>query len=152
MDEQGRALVRRIGRVVRHQVPRADKPDTLRYEFEGQYPVICGWKDHIKGTSDIFLFSRDAFNNCYPHWLPYLVEGGLNGKDYLSFGVYYSDIDYSTVDSLDCPSGGKINRWLQFVAASSTGANGMGKPKGNYTTLTGCKYCIMVFGSQYGGG
>ncbi|MBQ6338899.1 MAG: hypothetical protein IJI36_07130, partial [Kiritimatiellae bacterium] len=131
---------------------RADKPATLRYEFEGQYPVICGWKDHVKGTSDIFLFSRDAFNNCYPHWLPYLVEGGLNGKDYLSFGVYYSDIDYSTVDSLDCPSGGKINRWLQFVAASSTGANGMGKPKGNYTTLTGCKYCIMVFGSQYGGG
>ena len=124
----------------------------VRYEFEGQYPVICGWKDHIKGTSDIFLFSRDAFNNCYPHWLPYLVEGGLNGKDYLSFGVYYSDIDYSTVDSLDCPSGGKINRWLQFVAASSTGANGTGKPKGNYTTLTGCKYCIMVFGSQYGGG
>ena len=131
---------------------RADKPATLRYEFEGQYPVICGWKDHIKDTSDIFLFSRDAFNGCKPHWLPYLVKGGLNGKDYLSFGVFYSDIDYSTVDSLDYPSGSKINRWLQFVAKSTTGANGTGKPSGSYTTLTGCKYCIMVFGSQYGGG
>ena len=131
---------------------RAGKPDTLRYEFEGQYPVICGWKDHIKGTSDIFLFSRDAFNGYYPHWLPYLVEGGLNGKDYLSFGVYYYDIDYTTVDPLDYPSGSKINRWLQFVAKSTTGANGMGKPSGSYTTLTGCKYCIMVFGSQFGGG
>ena len=131
---------------------RADKPDTLRYEFEGQYPVICGWKDHIKGTSDIFLFSRDAFNGCYPHYLPYLVEGGLNGKDYLSFGVFYSDIDYSTVNDLDRPSGENIRRWLQFVAKSSTGANGTEKPKGSYTTLTGCKYCIMVFGSQYGGG
>ena len=103
---------------------RAGKPDTLRYEFEGQYPVICGWKDHIKGTSDIFLFSRDAFNGCYPHYLPYLVEGGLNGKDYLSFGVFYSDIDYSTVNDLDRPSGENIRRWLQFVAKSSTGANG----------------------------
>ena len=131
---------------------RANKPDTLRYEFEGQYPVICGWKDHIKGTSDIFLFSRDAFNGCYPNYLPYLVEGGLNGKDYLSFGVYYNQIDYSTVNDLDRPSGENIRRWLQFVAKSSTGANGMEKPKGSYTTLTGCKYCIMVFGSQYGGG
>ena len=131
---------------------RASKPDTLRYEFEGQYPVICGWKDHIKGTSDIFLFSRDAFNGCYPHYLPYLVEGGLNGKDYLSFGVFYSDIDYSTVNDLDRPSGENIRRWLQFVAKSTGGATGTGKPSGGYTTLTGCKYCIMVFGSQYGGG
>ena len=131
---------------------RADKPDTLRYEFEGRYPVICGWKDHIKGTDDKFLFSRDAFNGCYPYYLPYLVEGGLNGKDYVSFGAYYYDIDAATVDPLDCPSGSKINRWLQFVAASSTGANGTSKPKGSYTTLTGCKYCIMVFGSQFGGG
>ena len=130
----------------------APKPDTIRYEFEGKYPVICGWKDHIKGTSDKFLFSRDAFNGCWPYDLPYLVEGGLNGKDYLSFGEYYHNIDMTQVDTRDCPSGGHIQRWLQFVAASSTGANGTGKPKGSYTTLTGCKYCIMVFGSQYGGG
>ena len=131
---------------------RAGKPDTIRYEFEGKYPVICGWTDHVKGTSDKFLFSRDAFNGCWPYDLPYLVEGGLNGKDYISFGQYYHHIDYTAVDPLDCPTGGKISRWLQFVAASSTGANGTGKPKGGYTTLTGCKYCIMVFGSQYGGG
>ncbi|MBQ6341173.1 MAG: hypothetical protein IJI36_18710 [Kiritimatiellae bacterium] len=131
---------------------RAGKPDTLRYEFEGRYPVICGWKDHIKDMRDKFLFSRDAFNGCFPYFLPYLVEGGLNGKDYVSFGAYYYDIDAATVDPLDCPSGSKISRWLQFVDASSTGANGTGKPNGSYTTLTGCKYCIMVFGSQFGGG
>ena len=125
---------------------------SLRNNFEGKYPVVVGWLDHVKGYSDKFLYSRDAISAHYPYWLPYLVEGGLNGKDYLSFGVFYSDIDYSTVDSLDYPSGSKINRWLQFVAKSSTGANGTEKPKGSYTTLTGCKYCIMVFGSQYGGG
>ena len=131
---------------------RAGKPDNVRYEFEGKYPVICGWTDHIKGTSDKFLFSRDAFNGYWPYELPYLVEGGLNGKDYISFGQYYPHIDMTQVDTRDCPSGGHIARWLQFVAASSTGANGTGKPKGSYTTLTGCKYCIMVFGSQFGGG
>ena len=130
----------------------APKSASLRYEFEGKYPVICGWTDHIKGTSDKFLFSRDAFNGCWPYELPYLVEGGLNGKDYISFGQFYPYIDMTQVDTRDCPSGGHIARWLQFVAASSTGANGTGKPKGSYTTLTGCKYCIMVFGSQYGGG
>ena len=131
---------------------RAGKPDNVRYEFEGKYPVICGWTDHIKGTNDKFLFSRDAFNGYWPYELPYLVEGGLNGKDYISFGQYYPHIDMTQVDTRDCPSGGHIARWLQFVAASSTGANGTGKPKGSYTTLTGCKYCIMVFGSQFGGG
>ena len=131
---------------------RAGKPDTIRYEFEGKYPVICGWTDHVKGTSDKFLFSRDAFNGYWPYELPYLVEGGLNGKDYISFGQFYPYIDMTQVDTRDCPSGGHIARWLQFVAASSTGANGTGKPKGSYTTLTGCKYCIMVFGSQFGGG
>lgn len=131
---------------------RSGKPDTLRYEFEGLYPVVCGWTDHVKGTTDKFLFSRDAFNGCYPYYLPYVVEGGLNGKDYLSFGKYYHKIDMTTVDTLDCPSDKHINRWLQFVKASSTDATGTGKPSGGYTTLTGCKYCIMVFGSQFGGG
>ncbi|MBR1587686.1 MAG: hypothetical protein IJ658_05115 [Kiritimatiellae bacterium] len=131
---------------------RANKPASLRYEFEGTYPVICGWTDHVKGTSDKFLFSRDAFNACVPYQLPYLVEGGLNGKDYISFGKYYPHIVAGEIDSMDCPEGKSVQRWLQFVAPSSTGANGTGKPGGNYTTLTGCKYCIMVFGSQFGGG
>ena len=125
---------------------------SLRNKFEGQYPIVVGWTDHVKGYSDKFLYSRDAQNGHWPYMLPYLVEGGLNGKDYLSFGKYYYQIDMTTVDSQDCSSGEHIRRWLQFVAASTSAPVGNAKPSGGYTTLTGCKYCIMVFGSQYGGG
>ena len=125
---------------------------TLRNNFEGRYPVVVGWTDHIKGHSDKFLYSRDAINDHWPYELPYLVEGGLNGKDYLSFGEYYHNIDMSQVDPQDCPANGHISRWLQFVGPSTKDVVGNVKPTGSYTTLTGCKYCIMVFGSQFGGG
>ncbi len=125
---------------------------TLRNNFEGRYPVVVGWTDHIKGHSDKFLYSRDAINDHWPYELPYLVEGGLNGKDYLSFGEYYHNIDMSQVDPQDCPAKGHISRWLQFVGPSTKDVVGNVKPTGSYTTLTDCKYCIMVFGSQYGGG
>ena len=124
----------------------------LRNNFEGRYPVVVGWTDHVKGHSDKFLYSRDAINGHWPYDLPYLVEGGLNGKDYLSFGEFYSNIDMSQVDAQDCPAGVHISRWLQFVGPSTKDVVGNVKPTGSYTLLTGCKYCIMVFGSQFGGG
>ncbi|MBQ6247412.1 MAG: hypothetical protein IJK04_11135, partial [Kiritimatiellae bacterium] len=124
----------------------------LRNKFEGTYPVVVGWTDHVKGYSDKFLYSRDAINGQYPYDLPYLVEGGLNGKNYLSFGEYYNNIDMSQVDAQDCPADKHIQRWLQFVAPSTEAVVGNKKPTGGYTLLTGCKYCIMVFGSQFGGG
>ena len=128
---------------------------SLRNKFQGQYPIIVGWLDHIKGHTDTFFYSRDAQNNHVPYDLPYLVEGGLNGKDYLSFGEYYSYIDMNQVDAQDCPATAHIRRWIQFVKASSGNVTGNAKPdgtSGSYTTVTDCKYCIMVFGSQYGGG
>ena len=125
---------------------------SLRNNFEGKYPVVVGWLDHVKGHSDKFLYSRDAINGHYPYWLPYLVEGGLNGKDYLSFGVYYQDADMSQVDSQDCPDGKHVQRFIQFVDPSTSAVVGDKKPSGSYTTIADCKYCIMVFGSQFGGG
>lgn len=125
---------------------------SLRNNFEGKYPVVVGWLDHVKGHSDKFLYSRDAINEHYPYWLPYLVEGGLNGKDYLSFGVYYPDIVMSQVDSQDCPAGKHVQRFIQFVDPSTSAVVGNKKPSGSYTTIADCKYCIMVFGSQFGGG
>lgn len=125
---------------------------SLRNNFRGQYPVVVGWLDHVKGHSDKFLYSRDAINNHTPYWLPYLVEGGLNGKDYLSFGEYYPNVDMSQVDAQDCPSNKSIARWIQFVSASTSDVVGNAKPSGGYTTVANCKYCIMVLGSQFGGG
>ena len=125
---------------------------SLRNTFQGQYPVVVGWLDHVKGHSDKFLYSRDAINEHSPYCLPYLVEGGLNGKDYLSFGEYYPNIDKSQVDAQDCPSNKNIARWIQFVKASTSDVVGNAKPSGGYTTVANCKYCIMVLGSQFGGG
>ena len=136
--------------VIKYTYTKADSG--LRNNFEGRYPIVVGWMDHVKGHSDKFLYSRDAINGHWPYDLPYLVEGGLNGKDYLSFGEYYYNIDMSQVDAQDCPAGVHITRWLQFVDPSTTAVVGNNKPTGSYTLLTGCKYCIMVFGSQFGGG
>ena len=136
--------------IIKYTYTKADSG--LRNNFEGRYPVVVGWTDHVKGYSDKFLYSRDAINGHWPYELPYLVEGGLNGKNYLSFGEYYNNIDMSQVDAQDCPAGVHISRWLQFVGPSTTAVVGNKKPTGSYTLLTGCKYCIMVFGSQFGGG
>jgi hypothetical protein len=136
--------------VIKYTYTKADSG--LRNNFEGRYPIVVGWTDHVKGYSDKFLYSRDAINGHWPYDLPYLVEGGLNGKDYLSFGEFYSNIDMSQVDAQDCPAGVHISRWLQFVDPSTKDVVGNVKPTGSYTLLTGCKYCIMVFGSQFGGG
>jgi len=136
--------------VIKYTYTKADSG--LRNNFEGRYPIVVGWTDHVKGYSDKFLYSRDAINGHWPYDLPYLVEGGLNGKDYLSFGEFYSNIDMSQVDAQDCPAGVHISRWLQFVGPSTKDVVGNVKPTGSYTLLTGCKYCIMVFGSQFGGG
>ena len=136
--------------IIKYTYTKADSG--LRNNFEGRYPIVVGWTDHVKGHSDKFLYSRDAINGHWPYDLPYLVEGGLNGKDYLSFGEFYSNIDMSQVDAQDCPAGVHISRWLQFVGPSTKDVVGNVKPTGSYTLLTGCKYCIMVFGSQFGGG
>ena len=125
---------------------------SLRYNFEGNdnQPVVVGWLDHVKGHDGTFFYNRDAQNGVYPYFLPFLVKGGLNGKAYLSFGKYDT-----AVDPADCnTSDNKPRRGIRFVNSCAT-VSGSAKPSGGdgggYATPS-YPYCIMVFGSQNGGG
>lgn len=128
---------------------------SAKNEYKG-HPIVIGWKDKVKGSSEKFLYNTRIWNSADPttdyvlQVMPYLMEGadGLNGMPYLSFGTRGTSM-----------SGAKYNSTGALVSASearrlqvwSGGDSGSSKPSGNYTNF-GSKYCIMVFGSQQGGG
>ena len=103
------------------------------------HPLIVGWKDTKKGISDIYLFNRRMFNGSdptlsqnVPQVLPFVVADGLNGMPYIS-----------------CSGG---SRRLPFHSASTACTGSRAPTGGNITTFNDCPFCIMVFGSQDGGG
>ena len=102
------------------------------------HPTAIGWKDKNKGISDIYLYNRRIYYkngttpDTVPQVLPYVVENGLNGMNYLAF----------------LQSGSR----LPFHSAS-TECTGTRLPTGgDIATFSDCPFCIMVFGSQAGGG
>ena len=102
------------------------------------HPIAIGWKDKNKGISDIYLYNRRIYYkngttpDTVPQVLPYVVENGLNGMNYLAF----------------LQSGSR----LPFHSAS-TECTGTRLPTGgDIATFSDCPFCIMVFGSQAGGG
>ena len=103
------------------------------------YPLLIGWKDTKKVISDIYLYNRRMYNGKdttvsqdVPQVLPYVVSGGLNGMPYVAF------------------SGG--SRRLPFHSASTACTGTQAPTGGNIATFNDCPFCIMVFGSQDGGG
>ena len=129
-------------------------------EFNG-HPIIIGWKDKVEG-SGISLYNQRIWNNIDKtpeEWLskegyvlqvmPYLVEGGLNGKNYLCFGTKGASADNAKYDGSGNLISATEGRRLRFW--NSTAIIGDSKASGNYTRFASL-YCIMVFGSQQGGG
>ena len=102
-------------------------------------PLLIGWKDTKKEISDIYLYNRRMYNGSdttvsqnVPQVLPYVVADGLNGMPYVAF------------------SGG--SRRLPFHSASTVCTGTRTPTGGNIATFDDCPFCIMVFGSQDGGG
>ena len=128
-------------------------PSGLSNSYTNGYPLLVGWKDKVTGTSGTYLFNRrflalsDPSSDYVVQVLPYVVTGGLNGKDYVSMG--------SQGGKVSKPYGLGTNvtesRRLQFHSAS-TSVTGHGKPAGGAYEDKPYPYCIMVFGSQEGGG
>ena len=128
-------------------------PSGMSNSYTNGYPLLAGWKDKLTGTSGTYLFNRrflalsDPSSDYVVQVLPYVVTGGLNGKDYVSMG--------SQGGKVSKPYGLGTNvteaRRLQFHSAS-TSVTGHGKPTGGAYEDKTYPYCIMVFGSQEGGG
>ena len=121
--------------------------------FNG-HPIVISWQDKILGTSDIFFRNNYIWNNADPkqnyclNTMPYVVEGGLNGKNYLCFGTRGNSAAGSKYDSSGNPIAGNELRRLQVWRG---GDSSIAKASGAYETFLS-PYCIMVFGSQQGGG
>lgn len=131
--------------------PPAGRTHQVGDATAGYFDTIVGWKDTLKGTNDVFCYNTRMWRNGNQpkqnyvlEVLPYIVPNGLNGLNYISFGLCGGT----------CTAGWGLNtdskhaRRLPFWQGEADGAN---KAVGAPTTST-CKYAIMVFGSQQGGG
>ena len=130
---------------------------TAKNEFNGNQ-IVIGWKDKVPGSGISFYNSRiwDKFNagTMYNDYnlqvMPYLVEDGLNGKPYISFGGFntanLANAKYNGSGNLASATEAR-RLWVWNNATPS----GNAKSSGAQTTINP-KYCILVFGSQQGGG
>ena len=133
--------------------PPAGRTTQVGDAESGYFDTIVGWKDTVKGTNDVFCYNtrlwangRQPKENYVVQVLPYIVSKGLNGLNYICFGKaggqctegWGSDTSTSTVHS----------RRLPFWRGEADGSNLAAGAAANFQ----CKYAIMVFGSQQGGG
>ena len=124
-------------------------------EFEG-HQIIIGMKDKVEGST-VSLYNRRIWTSgntaqasaYYLQVMPYIVEGGLNGKSYLCCGTRGVSKAGANYDKNGNPNNAGENRRLRFW--NSTDITGNSKPSGDYTMIP-AQYAIMVFGSQNGGG
>ena len=128
-------------------------PSGLSNSYTNGYPLLVGWKDKVSQTAGTYLFNRrfialsDPSSDYVVQVLPYVVTNGLNGMDYVSMGAQGNKVSkpYGKGNNVD------EARRLQFHSAS-TAVTGHGKPTGGAYEEKTYPYCIMVFGSQEGGG
>ena len=128
-------------------------PSGLSNSYTNGFPLLVGWKDKVSQTTGTYLFNRrfialsDPTSDYVVQVLPYVVTNGLNGMDYVSMGAYGNKVSkpYGKSDNVD------EARRLQFHSAS-TSVSGHGAPTGGGYEDKTYPYCIMVFGSQKGGG
>ena len=131
--------------------PPAGRTTQVGNDTDGYYDTIVGWKDTVKGTNDVFCYNTRMWRNNNPpkknyvlEVLPYIVPNGLNGLNYISFGLCGGK----------CTEGWGLNtdstnaRRLPFWRGEADGANQAAGAPASST----CKYAIMVYGSQQGGG
>ena len=126
--------------------------------YTNGFPVIVGWKDKVHGLSGTYLCNRrlagtsgtgTSYTDDYQvQTLPYVVTNGLNGMNYVSCGA-----NGNKGISYPYGKGNGISeaRRLQFHSAS-TAYDGSTLPTGGKYEEKTYPYCIMVFGSQEGGG
>ena len=139
-------------------------PDA-RFDGGGMYytngfPVIVGWKDAKTGISGAWLCNRrlaqgspdgSYLYDYQVQTLPYVVTNGLNGMDYVSCGARNGNSNNVVGYPYAKGASAAEARRLQFHSAS-VACDGAALPDGGDYVTKSFPYCIMVFGSQQGGG
>ena len=125
--------------------------------YTNGFPIIVGWKDKVHGMDGTYLCNRRlaGTSGTYTSYtadyhvetLPYVVTNGLNGMNYVSCGVQGNKVSYPYAKGDNQPEA----RRLQFHSRS-TEYDGKAVPTGGAYEDKTYPYCIMVFGSQGGGG
>lgn len=129
--------------------------------FNG-HPIVIGWKDKV-AASGISLYNRRIWgtgatmanptaSGYLLRVMPYLVEGGLNGLSYLCCGTYGETVANAQYNSSGKLASGAESRRLRFWSSADIGDAGSTWPKSGAYTSFESPYCILVFGSQQGGG
>ena len=122
-------------------------------EYNG-HPIVIAWKDK---KSDLSFYNQRIWSNYSGNFtndyvlqvMPYLVEGGLNGKSYLGFGTFGDTVPNARYDKTGKLVSVKESRRLPLWSGDTPGDT---KFSSGAETTINPKYCIMVFGSQQGGG
>ena len=126
-------------------------PEGKSNVFPGGYPALVGWKDTLKGTNDVFCYNTRLWNynppsiNYVLQVVPYVVTNGLNGLNYICFGTAGGKV--ASADWGDAANATEARR-LPFWKGEADGA----VKAAGAAASSECKYAIMVFGSQQGGG
>lgn len=127
----------------------------VKSEFEG-HPIVIGWTDVLSGTNGVCLYNDRVFKNGGPlkdsggyvlYTMPYLVEGGLNGRNYVSCGQCNATTNNARYVDGKLKSATERRRLLCWEGEVSPSV----RPAGSATSFLS-PYCIMVYGSHLGGG
>ncbi len=124
--------------------------------YTNSFPLVNQWFDcredmrSYKAWSDRYdkplVLSGVSYNALFAHTHPYRVTGGLNGKDYISFGraATSPSVEVEKTDgTLATSANGNMNRFF-FYPQNGTAGGARYYPKP--------MFAFLVFGSQMGGG
>lgn len=140
----------------------SDASSIVRYPgdvcYTNGFPLVATWINQgSKGGSGYALRSLRGLNvdgsvranDEHQETCPYLVPGGLNGKDYLCFGAYYGNKISDIYGKAGATGSGTVNEARRMQLYYGTNA---AVASGDVKSGRQVEYAIMVFGSQQGGG
>ena len=121
--------------------------------YTNNFPLIMSWGDKRKNLSERYLHNGRSFNggstdfgDRHDEVYPYVVKGGLNGRDYVSMGAYQKAVN-NKYQKPTADGKGTITEARRLTMQTGD-QNGSRDATTNYPAA----YAIMVFGSQQGGG
>jgi hypothetical protein len=107
--------------------------------------VYKAWSDRYDQPYNIGGINYSAL---FPHTHPYRVIGGLNGKDYISFGKYGDQLAVSVQTAGGETISSSANTTCRAYIYDNDATTANGRPGHSQKP----KYAFLVFGSQQGGG
>lgn len=137
--------------------------ENVKNQYDG-HDIVIGWTDKIKGQSDKYFFNNRILSITQPEIagdgyvlqvMPYLVENDAscpNGLPYLCFGSQGGSRSGAKYDTAGKPATANEARRLRVSSGAAIDVTGARVQKATETDFGITPECIMVFGSQQGGG